>query len=235
VSREPANGALPELTAVHPSDQNCGGRNARTSVPPTFVAAVDSVSHGSAVHEWVGPTVPAGKTCPNMGMFAVDLEGVSVAGTIGQVPAGDVVDLVELSRLLVSVADRSLGAASPEVSLSQFRALALLARHGPCTGGGLADHLGQLPSTTTRLCDRLVEAGWITRETNPDNRRTIELGLTRLGRRLVKQVLTARSVELERILARMPAPSRARLARALPDLLAAADGAEAISGAGWAM
>jgi len=67
----------------------------------------------------------------------------------------------------------------------------------------------------------------VTRETNPDNRRTIELGLTPVGRRLVKQVLTARSVELERILARMPAPSRARLARALPDLLVAADGAEA--------
>jgi len=88
-----------------------------------------------------------------------------VAGRVGQAPAGDVADLVELSRLLVSVADRSLETASQEVSLSQFRALALLARHGPCTGGGLADHLGQLPSTMTRLCDRLVAAGWITTST----------------------------------------------------------------------
>ncbi len=220
---------------MHPPDQNCGAPKARASVPPTFVAAVDSASPGSVVYKSVGPTVPAGKTCPNLGMFAVGLEGVSVAGTIGQVPAGDVADLVELSRLLVGVADRSLVAASAEVSLSQFRALALLARHGPFTGGGLADHLGQLPSTTTRLCDRLVAAGWITRETNPDNRRTIEVGLTPVGRRLVKQVLTARSGELERILARMPAPSRARLARALPDLLAAADGDETVSGTGWAM
>lgn len=147
-------------------------------------------------------------------------------------PGGVVDDLVELSRLLVSTALRSLDSAGVAVTLPQFRALALLARTGPCTAGGLAAGLGQHGSTVTRLGDRLVAAGWVTRQTRPDNRREVELALTAAGSELVSRVLTARAAELESLLARLPATDRAALAAVLPRLLAAAGGDEPVR-ANW--
>ena len=62
------------------------------------------------------------------------------------------------SRALVAVAARSLAtAAATEVTLPQYRALVVLAAQGPLRVGDLAEALGIHPSTTTRLCDRLVE------------------------------------------------------------------------------
>lgn len=149
--------------------------------------------------------------------------------------AADVGDLVELSRLLVSVAYRSLDAAPEPVALPQFRALAVLARYGPCTAGGLAEALGAHGSTATRLCDKLVAAGWLTRQNRPANRREVELDLTDAGRAVVEQVLTARAAELERILSRLPKASRRALAALLPQLLEAADGTVARPREAWAV
>jgi DNA-binding MarR family transcriptional regulator len=135
----------------------------------------------------------------------------------------DVSDLVELSRLLVSVAYRSLQAAPEPVQLPPFRALAVLARFGPCTVGGLAEALDTPASTVTRMCDKLVAAGWVSRQNRPDNRREVEIALTESGRSLVRQVLAARAAELESILASLPVSSRRALGKLLPQLLAAAD------------
>ena len=135
----------------------------------------------------------------------------------------DVDDLVELSRLLVSVAYRSLEVPAKPLPLPQFRALTVLARQGPCSAGGLAESLDQVGSTVTRICDKLVAAGLVTRQNRPDNRREVEVAITDEGRRLVDQVLDARATELEQLLGRMPKPSRAALAKVLPELLAAAD------------
>jgi DNA-binding MarR family transcriptional regulator len=132
-------------------------------------------------------------------------------------------DLVELSRLLVSVAYRSLRTPDETLPLPHFRALALLAEHGPCTAGKLAQALDQVPSTTTRICDKLVAAGLVTRHNRPENRREVEVSITDAGKQLVKRVMRARAAELQRILRRMPAASRTALAESLPDLLDASD------------
>ncbi len=150
-------------------------------------------------------------------------------------PPDDVRDLVELSRLLVSVAYRSLEAPEQALPLPQFRALAVLARLGPCTAGGLAEALDQVGSTVTRICDRLVADGLITRQNRPDNRREVEIDVTRAGRQLVEQVLSARAAELEQVLRRMRPASRAALATVLPELLAAADEHLPESRARWAV
>jgi DNA-binding MarR family transcriptional regulator len=147
----------------------------------------------------------------------------------------DVSDLVELSRLLVSVAYRSLDAAPEPVQLPPFRALAVLARFGPCTVGGLAETLGTPASTVTRMCDKLVASGWVTRQNRPDNRREVEIALTDNGRNLVREVLTARAAELENILAGMSATSRRALGRLLPQLLSAADAAVPRPREAWAV
>jgi DNA-binding MarR family transcriptional regulator len=135
----------------------------------------------------------------------------------------DVDDLVELSRLLVSAAHRSLVAAGQPVTLQQFRALAVLHREGPQTSGGLAEALDLHASTVSRMCARLVHDGWLTRETRPDNRREVELDVTARGRSLVEQVFRARARELEQVLKRLPPASRRTLALLLPQLLEAAD------------
>ncbi len=149
--------------------------------------------------------------------------------------AADVADLVELSRLLVSIAYRSLDASSHTLSLRQFRALALLTRGGACTAGALASQLDMVPSTATRLCDKLVAAGWLNRETRPDNRREVEVSITVQGEQLVQDVLVRRATELEQILGRLPDASRQALAGVLPELIAAADATVDQARAAWAV
>ena len=135
----------------------------------------------------------------------------------------DVDLLVEFSRVLVGVAVRSLNAVEDKVPLAQFRALAVLERLGPCSAGGLAEQLGLHVSTVTRLCDRLVGAGYVTRRVRPDNRREITLTITRSGQRLVSSVMSQRAAELAEMLDAMPGPARAQLSGALPDVVAAAE------------
>lgn len=137
--------------------------------------------------------------------------------------ADDVGDLVELSRLLVSVAYRSLAVTEGPIPLPQFRAMAVLARYGPCTAGTLAEMLDVNSSTVTRLCDKLVAAGHVSRHNRPENRREVEIALTDAGQATVNKALTARAAELERILTRLSKPSRKALAQVLPELLEAAD------------
>lgn len=149
--------------------------------------------------------------------------------------ARDVEGLVELSRLLVSVAYRSLDAAGSPVPLSQFRALVLLARRGPMTAGGLAEDLDLIPSTGTRLCDKLVANGWVDRVTRPDNRKEVQLSLTPPGRELVDEVLSRRAAELDQVLRRLGPESRTALAALLPELLEAADATTHGSRAAWAV
>lgn len=149
--------------------------------------------------------------------------------------SSDTGHLVELSRLLVGAAYRSLEAVGAPLPLAQFRALAVLALHGPCTAGGLASALDQHPSTVTRLGDKLVAAGWVTRTTRPENRREVELDVTAAGRRLVDEVLAARAAEMEEVLRQLPSDARRQLAPLLPALISAATAALGAAPFGWAV
>lgn len=126
---------------------------------------------------------------------------------------------MELSRSLVGIAVRSLAEIDGEVPLSQFRALVVLRRIGPCNAGELADAVGLHVSTITRLCDRLTAQRLITRKTKPDNRREVELVITAAGAAMVDRVWAARSAELVAALRRLSASQRACLREALPPLL----------------
>lgn len=147
----------------------------------------------------------------------------------------DVDALVELSRVLVSTAYRSLSAASADVTLPQFRALAVLFRSGPCTSNGLASALDQHPSTVSRLCDRLVAEGWVTRRTKVDNRREVELALTAAGTAVAEEVFAARTRELEQLLSKLPPSARRELSALLPQLLRAAEDSGPGARSAWAV
>ncbi len=118
------------------------------------------------------------------------------------------------SRVLVSVAARSLADHEEEVSLQQYRALVVLASRGPQRPRDLAAALGVDPSTATRLCDRLVRKRLISRRRAGADRREVRLDLTPKSIRLVDSVTQRRREEIDRILGAMPPSERASLVRA---------------------
>ena len=74
-----------------------------------------------------------------------------------------------------------------------------------------------------RMVDRLANAGLITREVRPDNRRETLLSLTASGRRTVRTVTARRRRDLRAVVAQVPADQRADLARAMTAFADAAD------------
>jgi DNA-binding MarR family transcriptional regulator len=127
-----------------------------------------------------------------------------------------VVDAVlRASRVLVSVAVRSLAAADHDVTLPQYRALVVLASRGPQRPSALAELLAVHPSTITRLCDRLVAKRLVHRAESATNRREVSIRLTPAGRRLVDAVTERRRAEIAEIVARIPARERATMVHAL--------------------
>jgi DNA-binding MarR family transcriptional regulator len=128
----------------------------------------------------------------------------------------DVVDAVlRASRVLVSVAVRSLTAVDHDVTLPQYRALVVLASRGPQRPTALAEALAVHPSTITRLCDRLVAKRLVRRAESRPNRREVVVTLTPKGKRLVDAVTVKRRHEIAEIVRRVPAGQRATMVRAL--------------------
>jgi DNA-binding MarR family transcriptional regulator len=80
--------------------------------------------------------------------------------------------------------------------------------------GSLADRLGANPSTFSRSLDRMVAAGWVQREPNPESRREVIIGLTDDGRRLVHAVTERRRREFRDILERLSEEDQAAIAYA---------------------
>lgn len=130
-------------------------------------------------------------------------------------------ELVALVPALVSVAERSVQAAAPTVTLTQFRAMLVLSKSGPCNGTELAERLGTHPSSVTRVCDRLVRTGLVTRVPRPGNRRQVLLEVTAAGREVVQSVQRHREEQASTLLGQLPERAQQGLAQALPDLLQA--------------
>lgn len=143
--------------------------------------------------------------------------------------------MIELSRLMVGIAYRSLDGLDPALDLPAFRALAFVERHPGSTMGAFAIGVDLPPSSSTRLCDRLANAGWVTRQHSPDNRRSVEVTLTRKGHKLVSAAVAARGRELEAMLDRLPPGQRTILESLLPDLVVAAAGPIADTVPAWSV
>ena len=127
------------------------------------------------------------------------------------------------SRVLVGIAARSLTAAEGEVTLAQYRTLVVLQARGPQSLLQLAEELQVVPSTATRMCDRLVRKGLITRGSVEGNRREVELSVTDEGAAIVNLVTRRRRAEITRIVGRMSESGRADLVEALQEFARAAD------------
>ena len=119
------------------------------------------------------------------------------------------------SRVLVAVAARSLAAVSDDVTLPQYRAMVILASRGPQLIGALAEQLDVNPSTASRLCERLVRKGLVSRQSPPTSRREVEISLTPAGQEVIENVMTRRRREIARIITAVPADQRGHLVEAL--------------------
>ncbi len=143
-----------------------------------------------------------------------------------KVPA-DVAAAVEAAaESLVSVWDRSTEMSGTRVSSVQLRALFVVDRHGELNLNGLADELDAIPSSASRLCDRLEAAGLLLRDVSEQDRRVVRLRLSPTGRRLLRDLRQRRQADIAAVLARMPIGSRAALLEGL-QAFRAADGSAA--------
>lgn len=131
--------------------------------------------------------------------------------------AGDeLVDAVlGASRALVAVAARSLVNVAEDVTLAQYRVLVELAARGPQRLADLADAVNVDPSTMTRMADRLVRKGLVSRRRASTDRRTVKVSLASPGRQLVLEVTRKRRAELAAILSRLPDQDRRPVLAAL--------------------
>jgi DNA-binding MarR family transcriptional regulator len=124
-----------------------------------------------------------------------------------------------VARLMRS---RSKQALAPwDVTPSQFRAVAVLARHGALRLSTLAEHLRIAPRSATEVADDLEERGLAARSPDPADRRATLVGLTPKGVELAREVRAARHAESESLFAELDEHDRADLARILRRLRAA--------------
>ncbi len=130
--------------------------------------------------------------------------------------------VLSASRALVGVAARSLADLEADLTLTQYRALVLLSQRGELNARSLAEALEIRPSTLTGLCDRLEAKKLITRATSSESRREVVLRVSGRGRALVQAVTERRQREIARILDRLSAPARRRVADAFAAFATAA-------------
>jgi DNA-binding MarR family transcriptional regulator len=130
--------------------------------------------------------------------------------------------IILASRAMVGIAVRSLSDASQDVTLPQYRTLVVLAEGGPSRLADLASALGVSPSTATRMCDRLVRKGLVTRTRDELDRREVNLAVTQAGRQVVDEVIDGRRREVREMLRSIPTDARGQLLESLQVLAEAA-------------
>lgn len=155
---------------------------------------------------WQGAGSGDGQRAPNPGE---ERRGQSTAGSIV------VETILRANRAMALMADMSLHQVTDDVTIPQYRTLVLLAAGGPSRLAPLAHAMGVNSSTATRMCDRLVRKGLITRERDEGDRREIVLDLTAQGRDLVQKVTVRRKEMVEDLLHDIPSPERPALVRSL--------------------
>jgi DNA-binding MarR family transcriptional regulator len=107
-----------------------------------------------------------------------------------------------------------------ELSLTQLKAMHVLAADEELSLNGLAGRLGGLSlPTLSRAVEGLVKRGYVTRTEDAADRRIKRLRLTAKGRRTLDRLIEIRAAELEAVLGELSEEERDGLARALAPIL----------------
>jgi DNA-binding MarR family transcriptional regulator len=125
---------------------------------------------------------------------------------------------IAVSRLARRIRAERAAKGLPELSDTQFAALAALARQAGMTPGELAAHEKVQPPSMTRVIAVLEERGLLARAPHPTDKRQVRLTATAAGRSLVGQVRRLREAWLAMRLAELSAQERSVLRAAAPVL-----------------
>ncbi len=104
------------------------------------------------------------------------------------------------------------------VTLTQMSAMATLAQHGPMSAGELAAAEHVQPPSMTKVIAILEEAGLVSRESHPTDRRQAVLAITDAGRQLLDEEVQQRDRWLAAQLTTLSEAERAVLRKAVPVL-----------------
>jgi DNA-binding MarR family transcriptional regulator len=138
---------------------------------------------------------------------------------------------VELTKEIIRLQQMShaLGQYAPEawmelnLTIVQLKSLFFIDSEGSTNFKKLASALGVTPPDVTRIVDRLVEQGMVTRRENPEDRRMQLLQATKKGKALLSKLRENRTTHLYRILTHLSTDELDTVAQGLRALVRAAE------------
>ncbi|WP_406069762.1 MarR family transcriptional regulator [Micromonospora sp. NBC_01638] len=107
------------------------------------------------------------------------------------------------AEALIAVLDSA--SSRPQVPPTQLRVLALISSRQETNVNGLAELLDVVPSSASRLCDRLEATGLLRRVADPRDRREVRLVPTAAALALLGELAERRQRAVQVVLDRMPA------------------------------
>jgi len=140
---------------------------------------------------------------------------IAAAGSADGAPSGEGYGaaLERATRGLLALNVVVLEEVEKRIGLAPLRALQSLQRLGPSLVTELGEDLDLVPSTASRLSDRLAEAGFITRAVAPHNRRATILELTDAGRAVLDSLVSHRVALLSAVADQLSSVERDALLR----------------------
>lgn len=105
-----------------------------------------------------------------------------------------------------------------EMTFSQLVAIAVVGDHGSRTISQIAEMADLSHNATSRLVDRLVQAGFLLRNEDPSDRRQKRVELTEKGEAFMPEVRTASLEAYDELLANVPDEVKRRLLSALQEI-----------------
>ena len=127
------------------------------------------------------------------------------------------------ANVLMRIAARSVVEVEDSVSSPQLRVLVFISLNGAQSAGAIARELAVHASNATRICDRLIRLGFLSRRESDADRRFVSLELTNGGEELVSKVFEQRRNDLTHVFGSVPASQREAVMDAFRIFAAAAD------------
>jgi DNA-binding MarR family transcriptional regulator len=131
-------------------------------------------------------------------------------------PVGELAVAIEsVAESLLAALDCYRHGEGPPVPPAQMRVLAIVAGNRAMNMSRLAEALEVVPSSASRLCDRLEATGFLRRDPDPRDRREVRLLLTARAREMLIELRDRRRASLMAVLDRMSETTRHELVRAM--------------------
>ena len=102
-----------------------------------------------------------------------------------------------------------------DLTFTQLRALSVLSRKQPQRMSDLAEALDMTPASASALVDRIDQRGFVTRRSDPDDRRTVLVELSRRGQQILDVMERGSSDHFSRLIEKMTPAERDALATTL--------------------